>query len=252
MRYHKVLGIDLGTTYSAVSVWDWDKKEVVVIPSAMGETTLPSVVGLDEDKMVIVGKPAQQRRVYDPDNTIIEVKRDMGVFIPRPGAALDDPGTPKRVTFRGRPYLPQEISAFILAELKKQAETFLGEPVHDAVVTVPAYFREPQKGATQDAGAIAQLNVRMLLNEPTAAAVSFGADQVDDGQPHIYAVYDLGGGTFDVSIIEVCGGNISILGTGGNSRLGGGDFDNKITAWALEEIQKRHGVDLRGDERARA
>jgi len=250
VRYHKVIGIDLGTTYSAVSVWDYDKKEVVVIPTAVGENTLPSVVGIDDEQKVIVGAPAQRRRVLDPKNTIIEIKREMGEYSTPPQA--NDPGVPKRVRFRGRDYLPQEISAFVLAELKRQAETFLGEAVHDAVITVPAYFKEPQRGATQDAGAIARLNVKQLLNEPTAAAVSFGADQKDDGQTHLYLVYDLGGGTFDVSIIEVGAKNVSIVGTGGNSRLGGGDFDDRITKWAVEEIRKRHSVDLSNDEQAKA
>ena len=252
MRYHKVIGIDLGTTYSAVSVWDYDKKEVVVISSAVGENTLPSVVSVDDEGKVIVGRPAQRRRVFDPKNTIIEVKREMGEFASPPDPSRNDPGIPKRVRFRDRDYLPQEISAFILVELKRQAEAFLGEAVHDAVITVPAYFKEPQRGATQDAGAIARLNVKQLLNEPTAAAVSFGADQVDDGQSHIYAVYDLGGGTFDVSIIEVGGGNVSILGTGGNPRLGGGDFDDSITKWALDEIFTKHRVDLRNDDTVKA
>lgn len=250
MRYHKVIGIDLGTTYSAVSVWDYDKKEVVVIPTAVGENTLPSVVGIDDEKKVIVGAPAQRRRVLDPQNTIIEIKREMGEYSTPPQA--NSSGVPKRVPFRGRDYLPQEISAFILAELKRQAETFLGEEIHDAVITVPAYFKEPQRGATQDAGAIARLNVKQLLNEPTAAAVSFGADLLDDGKTHLYLVYDLGGGTFDVSIIEVGGKNVSIVGTGGNSRLGGGDFDNRITDWAVAEIRKRHNVDLSHDEQAKA
>src|SRR5215472_2620060 len=151
MKYHRVVGIDLGTTYSAVSVWDHDKKEIVVIYSAVGENTLPSVVGLDEDKRVIVGRPAQQRRVFDPQNTIIEVKRDMGVFEGTPDPQRPDQARPKRVRFNSRDCLPQEISAYILAELKRQAEKFIGEEIHDAVITVPAYFKEPQKGATQDA-----------------------------------------------------------------------------------------------------
>jgi molecular chaperone DnaK len=251
MRYHKVVGIDLGTTYSAVSVWDYEKKEVVVIPTAVGENTLPSVVGLDDEKQVIVGRPAQQRRVLDPKNTVIEVKREMGVFEGTPNPQQQDQAKPKRVRFRDHDYLPQEISAFILAELKRQAETFLGEPVHDAVITVPAYFKEPQKGATEDAANIARLNLKLLLNEPTAAAVCFGKDE-DDGRNHIYAVYDLGGGTFDVSIIEVGGGNVSILGTGGNPRLGGGDFDDRITEWVLREIKAKHNVDLQNDPLAKA
>jgi molecular chaperone DnaK len=248
MRYHKVIGIDLGTTYSAVSVWDYDKKEVVVIQSAVGENTLPSVVGLDDEKKVVVGRPAQQRRLFDPKNTIIEVKREMGVYL---DPSRQD-GVPKRIRFRDREYLPQEISAFILAELKRQAEKFIGEEVHDAVITVPAYFKEPQRGATEDAAAIARLNVKMLLNEPTAAAVSFGADETDDGRQHIYAVYDLGGGTFDVSIVEAGAGNVTIVGTGGNPHLGGGDFDDMIVKWALDEIKLKHGVDLQNDDAAKA
>ncbi len=247
MRYHKVVGIDLGTTYSAVSVWDYEKKEVVVIPTAVGTNTLPSVVGLDENNQVIVGAPAQRQRLLDPKNTIIEIKRDMGKYVREP-SAQDPKGEPLTIPFRGRSYLPQEISAFILAELKRQAEAFIGEPIYDAVITVPAYFKEPQRGATHDAGSIAGLNVKLLLNEPTAAAVSFGADQPDDNDVHTYLVYDLGGGTFDVSIIEVGGGNVSILGTGGNPNLGGGDFDNLITKWALDEIKKQKGVDLSGNE----
>jgi molecular chaperone DnaK len=251
MRYHKVLGIDLGTTYSCVSVWDYERKEVVIIPSAVGENTLPSVVGLDDENRVIVGRPAQQRRLMDPKNTIIEVKREMGEYARKPDPSGGDLGVPKRVQFRGRAYLPQEISAFVLTELKRQAEEFLREPVHDAVITVPAYFKEPQKGATEDAAAIAKLNPKLLLNEPTAAAVCFGKEE-DDGRPHIYAVYDLGGGTFDVSIIEVGGGNVSILGTGGDPRLGGGDFDDRITQWAFEEVRKKFGADLQRDETIRA
>jgi len=248
MRYHRVIGIDLGTTFSAVSVWDYDRKEIAVIPTAIGEVTLPSVVGLDDEKKVVVGRPAQQRRLFDPLNTIIEIKREMGVYEREPDLARNVPGVPKRVRFRDRDYLPQEIAAFILAELKAQAERFIGEPVHDAVITVPAYFKEPQRGATEDAAAVARLNVKLLLNEPTAAAVSFGADQIDDGRQHLYAVYDLGGGTFDVSIIEVGGNNVSIVGTGGNPRLGGGDFDDEITKWVLKEILQRYRLDLRQDK----
>jgi molecular chaperone DnaK len=201
----------------------------------------------------VVGRPAQQRRLFDPLNTVIEVKRDMGGYEREPDPSRGDPGVPKRVRFRDRDYLPQEVSAFILAELKAQAERFIGEPVHDAVITVPAYFKDPQRGATEDAAAMAKLNVKQLLNEPTAAAVCFGADQIDDGRQHLYGVYDLGGGTFDVSIIEVgggAGGNVSIVGTGGDSRLGGGDFDDAITKWVLGEIQKRHHVDLSRDPAA--
>jgi molecular chaperone DnaK len=251
MAFHKVIGIDLGTTYSAVSVWDYSKNdgkgEVVVIPSTTGSNTVPSVVGLDPEGKVIVGAPAQNNLVMDPANTMIEVKRDMGVYEREPDPATGDSGLPRRMQFRGHAYLPQEISAFILMELKRQAENFIGEPIHDAVITVPAYFKEPQKGATADAAAMARLNLKRLLNEPTAAAVCFGADKAQDGRKHTYAVYDLGGGTFDVSIIEVSEDNVSVVGTGGNPRLGGGDFDDRITAWAVQQIREKHGVDLSQD-----
>jgi molecular chaperone DnaK len=248
MTFHKVIGIDLGTTYSAVSVWDG--KDAHVIESAFGARTVPSVVGLDSEGNVIVGAPAQDRLVKDPENTIIEVKREMGTYERKPSGS-GDPGVPRRIWFRGRDYLPQEISAFILMELKRQAENYIGEPVHDAVITVPAYFKEPQRGATEDAARMARLNVRRLLNEPTAAAVCFGADKVEDNRTHTYAVYDLGGGTFDVSIIQVSPGNVSVVGTGGDPRLGGGDFDDRIVEHALREIRAQYGVDLSGDRAIR-
>ena len=244
MPFHKVIGIDLGTTYSAVSIWDG--KEVRMIDSTFGLNTVPSVVGLAADRSVIVGTPAQNNLVSDPTNTVIEVKREMGTYEVEP-AGPGDAGTPKRIPFRGRDFLPQEISAFILMELKRQAENVVGEPIHDAVITVPAYFKDPQRGATEDAAQMARLNVRMLLNEPTAAAVCFGADQIDDDDTHTYAVYDLGGGTFDVSIVQVSPGNVSVVGTGGDPRLGGGDFDDRITGYVLERIREEHGVDLTDD-----
>ena len=251
MAFHKVIGIDLGTTYSAVSVWDGSKNdgrgEVVVIPSPIGSNTVPSVVGLDPENKVIVGAPAQNNLMMDPGNTVIEVKREMGEYEHPPDPQTGDPGVPRKMRFRNRDYLPQEISAFVLMELKRMAENYIGEPVHDAVITVPAYFKDPQKGATADAAAMARLNLKRLLNEPTAAAVCFGADKAQDGGSHIYAVYDLGGGTFDVSIIQVSEDNVSVVGTGGNPRLGGGDFDDRITGYALQQIKEKHGVDLSQD-----
>ncbi|RJQ75389.1 hypothetical protein D5S17_21095 [Pseudonocardiaceae bacterium YIM PH 21723] len=244
MGYHKVIGIDLGTTYSAVSIFDG--KNTVIIESALGTKTVPSVIGLNPEGQVIVGAPAQNNLASDPGNTVIEVKRDMGVYLAKP-TGQDDPGEPKRIRFRNREYLPQEIAAFILMELKRQAEAYVGEPIHDAVITVPAYFQEPQRRATEDAARIARLNVRRLVNEPTAAAVCFGADKIEDEATHTYAVYDLGGGTFDVSIIQVSPGNISVTGTGGHPRLGGGDFDDLITDYVLKQIHQQHGVDLSGD-----
>lgn len=251
MAYHKVIGIDLGTTYSAVSVYDYDSGTFVVIPSAVGENTLPSVVGRDQDGKVIVGRLAQNNLVVDPLNTIIEIKRMMGVY-ERPPDSNSSLVEPARVDFLGKRMLPQEISAFILMELKRQAEEFLGEPIHDAVITVPAYFKVPQKGATEDAARIARLNVKRLLNEPTAAAVCFGADKATDNRRHTYAVYDLGGGTFDVSIIAVSEGNVTVVGTGGDPRLGGGDFDDRITDWVIEEIRQKHGVDFSQNDAIRA
>jgi molecular chaperone DnaK len=246
--FHKVIGIDLGTTYSAVSIWDG--KETHVIESAIGTKTVPSVVGLDHERQVVVGAPAQNNLAGDPANTVIEVKREMGVY-ERPPTGPGDPGVPRRIRFRDQDYLPQEISAFILTELKRQAEAYVGEPIHDAVITVPAYFKEPQRGATEDAARMARLNVHRLLNEPTAAAVCFGADKIEDDRTHTYAVYDLGGGTFDVSIIQVSPGNVSVVGTGGDPRLGGGDFDDRITDHVLAQIHQQHGVDLRDDPMVR-
>jgi molecular chaperone DnaK len=245
MPFHKVIGIDLGTTYSAVSIWDG--KDTHVIESALGTKTVPSVVGLDPEGQVIVGAPAQNNLVNDPENTVIEVKREMGAYAHEP-TQPGDPGVPRRIRFREHDYLPQEISAFILMELKRQAENFVGEPIHDAVITVPAYFKEPQRGATEDAARMTRLNVRRLLNEPTAAAVCFGADKIEDDRTHTYAVYDLGGGTFDVSIIQVSPGNVSVVGTGGDPRLGGGDFDDRITGYVLKQIHDQHGVDLSSDK----
>jgi len=245
MAFHKVIGIDLGTTYSVVSTWDYDRQDVVVIPSAIGgSNTVPSIVGLAPDGNIIVGVPAQNNLVIDPNNTVIEVKREMGVFEREPNAQTGDPGEPRRIRFRGRAYLPEEISAFILMELKRQAENYIGESIHDAVITVPAYFKEPQKIATAAAAAMARLNLKQLLKEPTAAAICCGFDKACDSKKHIYAVYDLGGGTCDVSIIEVSRGNISVIETESDPWLGGGDFDDLITGYVLQQIQVKHNVDL--------
>lgn len=256
-RYHKVIGIDLGTTYSAVSIWDsekGEKGEIIVIQNPISQSsTVPSVVGLDPEGKVIVGTQAQNNLVMDPTNTVIEIKRLMGTYLREPNAATNDPGEPTTVRFRNRDYKPQEISAFILMELKRMAEHYIGEPIHDAVITVPAYFKEPQKGATADAAAMAHLNLRRLLNEPTAASVCFGVDNITDDKRHIYAVYDLGGGTFDVSIIAVTknpgelGTSVDVIGTGGDPKLGGGDFDDRITGYALQQIQAKYNVDLSQD-----
>lgn len=243
MNVHKVIGIDLGTTYSAAAVWDGNGAQV--IENSFGTKTTPSVVGVDPAGQVVVGEPALSRLARDPLNTVVEVKREMGVYERAP-TGPDDLGIARYVRFRGRDHLPQEISAFILMELKRQAEAYIGEPVHDAVITVPAYFREPQRRATQEAAAMARLNVCYLLNEPTAAAVCFGMDKVESGRPRMLAVYDLGGGTFDVTIVQISEREVDVVGTGGDSRLGGGDFDDRITEHVLRHLLENHQVDLSG------
>ena len=231
----KIIGIDLGTTYSAVCIWDEKQQIPVIIPNLQGHTTTPSVVSLNEASEIIVGQAAKQNLWMAPENTISEIKREMG--------------TDFKVTMGGKGYNPQTISAFILRYLKKCAENYLGEPVHDAVITVPAYFTEVQKSATRDAGSIAGLNVHRLINEPTAAAISYSnKEKLQGDEEKIFAVYDLGGGTFDVSIIQITADDINVLGTGGDSRLGGLDMDEAVMKWALREIKKKYNVDLNGDE----
>ena len=234
----KVIGIDLGTTYSAVSVWDEKRKMAVIIPNLQGSYTTPSVVSLNEAGEVIVGAPAKENLWMNPENTVSQIKREMG--------------TEFTANMGGETYNPQTISAFILRYLKVCAEKYLGEPVHDAVVTVPAYFTEVQKTATRDAGRIAGLNVHRLLNEPTAAAIAYGVDKTE-GQDagSVYAVYDLGGGTFDVSVIRITPEDITVIGTGGDSRLGGLDMDEEVMKWALRRIKEKHDVDLTADEAVR-
>lgn len=233
----KIIGIDLGTTYSAVAVWDEKRQEPVIIPNLRGSNTTPSVVSVNESGEVIVGEDAKQNYVAAPDDTISEIKREMGNDF--------------RVTMQGQQYNPQTISAFILRYLKMCAEQYLGEPVHDAVITVPAYFTEVQKSATRDAGCIAGLNVHRLINEPTAAAIAYGVSKAEEGEQKVYAVYDLGGGTFDVSIIEITQEDVTIIGTGGDMRLGGLDMDEEVMKWALSQIKQKYSVDLWADEAAK-
>jgi molecular chaperone DnaK len=248
MQYHKVIGIDFGTTYSRVSLWDDVREESILIPNPVdGRLLIPSVVGLTPEGKVIVGTQAQRNLVLDPANTVIEIKRLMGSYQRAPNPAIGDTGKPTTVRFRERDYLPQEIAAFIMIELKRMAEQFVGESIYDAVISCPAYFTEPQRGAIADAAAMARLNLRMLINEPTAAAFYFGMDRIDDGNRHVFVVYDLGGGTFDVSIVTVSGNSIDVIGTGGDPRLGGSNFDDRITAYALQQIQAKYGVDLSSD-----
>ena len=234
----KIIGIDLGTTYSAVSVWDSKKKMPVMIPNLQGSYTTPSVVSLNDAGEVIVGEDAKRNYHLNPANTVWQIKREMGSDF--------------KVTMGGKTYNPQTISAFILRYLKISAEKYLGEPVHDAVITVPAYFNEVQHSATRDAGVIAGLNVHRLINEPTAAAIAYGVKSgLEPGARKIYAVYDLGGGTFDISIIDTTAEDITVVGTGGDPRLGGLDMDEEMAKWTLRQIKAKQGLDLHGDEAVR-
>lgn len=234
----KIVGIDLGTTYSAVSVWDEKRQQAVIIPNLRGTYTTPSIVSLNDAGEVIAGEDAKQNFLRNPDNTISQIKREMGRDF--------------KVTMGGKTYNPQTISAFILNYLKRCAENHLGEPVYDAVITVPAYFDEVQHTATRDAGRIAGLNVHRVINEPTAAAIAYGVKSgLQPGENKVYAVYDLGGGTFDVSIICITADDIKVVGTGGDPRLGGLDMDEEMMKWALRQIKNKHNVDLAGDEAVR-
>ena len=227
----KIIGIDLGTTNSCVSVIEGG--EAVVIPNAEGARTTPSVVAFKKDGERIVGRVAKQQAVSNPDRTIASIKRDMG--------------TAKKVTIDEKDYTPQEISAMILTKLKQDAEAYLGDKVTEAVITVPAYFTDAQRQATKDAGKIAGLEVKRIINEPTAAALAYGIDKENDQK---IMVYDLGGGTFDVSIIEMGDGVQEVLATAGNNRLGGDDFDQKIVNWLIDGFRKETGVDLSADKMA--
>ncbi|XOQ43206.1 MAG: Chaperone protein DnaK [Clostridium sp.] len=225
----KTIGIDLGTTNSCVAVIEGGKP--VVIPNAEGERTTPSVVAFKKTGERIVGQLAKRQAITNPDRTIISIKRHMG--------------SDYKVNIDGKNYTPQEISAMILQKLKADAEAYLGEPVHSAVITVPAYFTDAQRQATKDAGKIAGLEVKRIINEPTAAALSYGIDKDKDQK---IMVYDLGGGTFDVSIIEMGEGVQEVLATAGNNHLGGDDFDKRIIDWMVSEFKKETGIDLSGDK----
>ena len=227
----KIIGIDLGTTNSCVAVIEGG--EAVVIPNAEGARTTPSVVAFKKDGERIVGRVARQQAVSAPDRTIASIKRDMG--------------TDRKVSIDGKDYTPQEVSAMILAKLKADAEAYLGDTVTEAVITVPAYFTDAQRQATKDAGRIAGLEVKRIINEPTAAALAYGVDK-EDAQKVM--VYDLGGGTFDVSIIEMGDGVQEVLATAGNNRLGGDDFDQKIVDWMISSFKAETGVDLSADKMA--
>ena len=227
----KVIGIDLGTTNSCVAVIEGG--EPVVIANAEGARTTPSVVGFGKNGERMVGQVAKRQAITNPDRTVSSIKRQMG--------------SDYKVTIDGKKYTPQEISAMILQKLKTDAEAYLGEKVSEAVITVPAYFTDAQRQATKDAGHIAGLEVKRIINEPTAAALAYGIDKEDDQK---VMVYDLGGGTFDVSIIEMGDGVQEVLATAGNNHLGGDDFDQRIIDWLADEFKKEQGIDLRSDKMA--
>ena len=227
----KIIGIDLGTTNSCVAVMEGGKP--VVITNTEGVRTTPSVVAFTKTGERLVGEPAKRQAVTNADHTISSIKRHMG--------------TDYKVTIDDKRYTPQEISAMILQKLKADAEAYLGEKVTEAVITVPAYFNDAQRQATKDAGKIAGLDVKRIINEPTAAALAYGLDNEHEQK---IMVYDLGGGTFDVSIIEIGDGVIEVLATAGDNHLGGDDFDNKVTQWMLDEFKKTEGVDLSNDKMA--
>ena len=227
----KIIGIDLGTTNSCVSVIEGG--EPVVIANAEGARTTPSVVAFSKDGERMVGNVAKRQAITNPEKTISSIKRHMG--------------SDYKVDIDGKAYTPQEISAIILQKLKSDAESYLGDTVTEAVITVPAYFTDAQRQATKDAGKIAGLEVKRIINEPTAAALAFGIDKEDDQK---VMVYDLGGGTFDVSIIEMGDGVQEVLATAGNNSLGGDDFDKKVMDWIVDEFKKSNGIDLSSDKMA--
>ena len=227
----KIIGIDLGTTNSCVAVMEGG--EPTVIANAEGMRTTPSVVAFAKNGERLVGQNAKNQAITNPDRTIISIKRDMG--------------SDKRVAIDDKKYSPEEISAFVLMKLKADAEAFLGEKVTEAVITVPAYFSDSQRQATKDAGKIAGLDVKRIINEPTAAALAYG---VDKGSEQKIMIYDLGGGTFDVSILEIGDGVCEVLATSGNNRLGGDDFDERIINWMVDQFKASNGIDLRNDSMA--
>ncbi|MBP3667659.1 MAG: Hsp70 family protein, partial [Clostridia bacterium] len=225
----KIIGIDLGTTNSCVAVYEGS--EPIVIPNPEGARTTPSVVAFSKTGERMVGQVAKRQAITNPDRTISSIKRHMG--------------TGFKTTIDGKNYTPQEISAMILQKMKADAEAYLGTTVTDAVITVPAYFTDAQRQATKDAGKIAGLNVQRIINEPTAAALAYGMDKENNQR---ILVFDLGGGTFDVSLLEISDGVFEVLATAGNNRLGGDDFDQRIINWIADKFQRENGVDLRTDK----
>ncbi len=251
----KIIGIDLGTTNSCVSVFEGN--EPVVIANAEGKRTTPSVIGFVKDGERKVGDPAKRQAITNPKNTVYSIKRFMGETYEQsrkeaervPYTVINDNGYPKvEIDGAAHPYTPQEISAMVLQKMKKTAEDYLGQEVTDAVITVPAYFSDSQRQATKEAGQIAGLNVRRIVNEPTAAALAYGVDKANKDMK--IAVFDLGGGTFDISILEFGGGVFEVLSTNGDTHLGGDDFDQVIIDWLADGFQKEEGIDLRKDPMA--
>ena len=250
----KVIGIDLGTTNSCVAVYEGG--EAKVIPNAEGKNTTPSVVAFTDKGEILVGDPAKRQAITNPEKTISSVKRIMGLMMDEENAKIAQ----EKVTYKivnkdgmaavdvaGKVYTPQEISAKILTKLKEDAESYLGDKVTDAVITVPAYFNDSQRKATKDAGTIAGLNVLRIINEPTASALAYGLEKKAEED---VLVYDLGGGTFDVTTLEISDGTFEVLSTDGNAFLGGDDFDNKIVDWLAGEFKASHGIDLKNDKMA--
>ncbi|MEA1915611.1 MAG: molecular chaperone DnaK [Campylobacterota bacterium] len=250
----KVIGIDLGTTNSCVAVYEGG--EAKIIANKEGKNTTPSIVAFTDKGDVLVGDPAKRQAITNPEKTIYSIKRIMGLMMDEEHAkdAMDKVGYKivnkngaAAVEISGKVYTPQEISAKILVKLKTDAEAYLGSTVTDAVITVPAYFNDAQRKATQEAGTIAGLNVLRIINEPTAAALAYGLDK--KGEEKV-VVYDLGGGTFDVTVLEIGDGTFEVLSTDGNAFLGGDDFDNRIIDWLAEDFKAEHGIDLRDDKMA--
>src|SRR5580765_5904094 len=249
----KVIGIDLGTTNSCMAVLEGG--EPTVIPNAEGGRTTPSVVAFTKDGQRLVGAPARRQQVTNPTNTIFSIKRFMGRKFDEvteemtivPYEVVKGPNGDVRVKAEDKEYAPPEISAMILQKLKQDAESYLGETVADAVITVPAYFNNAQREATKDAGKIAGLKVLRIINEPTAAALAYGLDKKKN---ETILVFDLGGGTFDVSILEVGDGVFEVKSTAGDTHLGGDDFDKRVVDWLVEEFKKDQGIDLSKDRQA--
>src|SRR5687767_7470369 len=249
----KTIGIDLGTTNSCMAVLEGS--EPTVIPNAEGGRTTPSVVAFGRDGQRLVGAPAKRQQVTNPQNTIFSIKRFMGRKYDEvseemkivPYEVVKGPNDDARVKAEGSEFAPPEISAMILQKLKADAEAYLGEPVTDAVVTVPAYFNNAQREATKDAGKIAGLNVLRIINEPTAASLAYGLDKEAD---QTILVFDLGGGTFDVSVLEIGDGVFEVKSTAGDNHLGGDNFDKAVVDWLVSEFKKAEGVDLSADKMA--